>query len=128
MPMRMSVSVTVSGHGSLADYLLGQGETSTCFTGFDIFQATQSAKTDWRQESGYSQHILSLKDNPHRLVHPLPLAIHATTKNKFDPAGGGRKTPRQRGVEGRKIGIRCRKTNARLILFLEGTILLSLFL
>ena len=59
---------------------------------------------------------------------PLSLPIHATTKNNFNPAGGGRKTPRQRGVEGRKIGIRCRKTNARLILFLEGTILLSLFL
>ena len=72
MPMRMSVSVSVSGHGILADYLLGQGETSTCFTGLDMFQATPSAKTEWRQESGYSQHILSLKDNPHRLVHPRP--------------------------------------------------------
>ena len=50
--------------------MLSEGETSTCFTGLDISQATPSAKMEWRQESGYSQHILSLKDNPHRLVHP----------------------------------------------------------
>ena len=57
---------------------------------------------------------------------PSPHPCH--DQNNFNPAGGGRKTRRQRGVAGRKIGIRCRKTNARLILFLEGTILLSLFL
>ena len=54
VPMRMSASVSLSGHGILADYLLGQGETSTCFTRLDKFQSTPSAKTEWRQENGYS--------------------------------------------------------------------------
>ena len=72
IPVPMYVSVSVSGHGILADYLLGQGEPSTCFTGLAMFQSTPSAKTKWRQENGYSQQVLSL----HRPVLPPSLPRH----------------------------------------------------
>ena len=72
MPALMSVSVSVSGRGILADYLLGQGEPSTSFTRLLMSQSTPPAETEWRQGSGYSQQILSLKKTFGLSSSPLP--------------------------------------------------------